>query len=79
MPTASERYIVLRGGLTIPAEPYLLLLELEARGLTVKRDGEMVIVTPKGHLTDADRDAIRKWKGHVLSLLDYIASPPEVQ
>lgn len=76
MANASERYVSLRGGLTVPLEPMLLLLEMEARGLEVSRAGDDILVRPSGQLTDADRVALRRWKAHVLALVDYPS--PEV-
>jgi hypothetical protein len=76
MATASERYVLLHGGLAVPLEPMLLLLDLEARDLQVSRAGDDLLVRPPGQLTDADRVALRRWKAHVLALVDY--APPEV-
>ena len=79
MSIASDRFVLLRGGLALPVEPYLLLLDLEARGLKVTRDGDDVLVRPGGHLTPDDCQQFRRWKLHVLALLDYVANSPEVQ
>ena len=76
MPIASDRYVLLRGGLAVPIEPMLLLLELEARGLEVSRAGDDLLVRPPGQLSEQDRAALRRWKAHVLALVDY--APPEV-
>lgn len=76
MATASERYVLLRGGLAVPVEPMLLLLDLERRGLQVSRAGDDILVRPSGHLTETDRAGLRRWKLHVLALVDYPA--PEV-
>lgn len=76
MATASERYVLLRGGMAVPVEPMLLLLGLEARGLQVSRAGLDLLVRPPGQLTDGDRRALGRWKPHVLALVDY--TPSEV-
>ena len=44
----ARRYVVLRGGLSLPADPLLLALELEERGLVLSRDGEDLLVGPTG-------------------------------
>lgn len=75
MSTASDRFVVLRGGLMVPLEPMLLLLDLEARGFRIARDGSTIKVGPASQLTDDDRDALKRWKPHVLALVDY---QPEV-
>jgi hypothetical protein len=79
MSTASERYVLLRGGLSVPIEPLLLLLDLESRGfqLTVDDDGGIVII-PGSRLTDEDRRLVRGWKPHLIALLNYEA-PGQVQ
>ena len=71
MQNASERYVQLRGGLVVPVAPIALLLDLESRGLTLSRDGDDLLISPPGRLTDDDRAALRRWKCHVLALMDY--------
>ena len=71
MPSTSERYVVLRGGLSVPLEPVLLLLDLESRGFDVSREDDAILIRPKGRLTDADRNALKRWRPHVLALLSY--------
>lgn len=75
MASASD-YVVLRG-YTVPLAPWRLVLDLQERGLSFERDGDDIVVRPKALLTDQDREALRRWKRHVLVLLDY--EPPEVQ
>jgi hypothetical protein len=70
--TASD-FVILRGGLSVPITPLLLLLDLEARGFRATRDGDD-LVQPGRDLTADDRTAIRRWKLHLLALLDY--DPP---
>jgi hypothetical protein len=75
---ASEpRYVLLDGGLAVPVEPLELLLELESRGCHLTRDGDGLIVEPRRLLTDDDCRAIRRWKPHLLALVDY--GSPTVQ
>lgn len=72
MPTSAseaDRYVLLRGGLAVPLGPVLLLLDLEGRGLTVRRDGDNLIVRPAARLTDEDRGALKRWKPHLLALI----------
>jgi len=75
MSTVSEsRYITLPGGPTLPLEPVLLVLALEAQGLDLSRDGDSIVVRPSGRLTDGDRAALTRWKSHVLALIDHVDS-----
>jgi hypothetical protein len=71
MPDGSD-LVYLRGGLTLPVGPVLLVLGLEARGFTLRRDGDDILVTPFSGLRDDDKRALRRWKQHVLALLDYV-------
>ncbi len=74
MPSASEaRFVELRGGLVLPAEPVLLVFNLEARGFVLRPDGADLLVSPGAQLTSDDRRAIRRWKAHILAVLHYEA------
>lgn len=78
MPTgASDRFVLLRGGLATPMEPVLLLLELEDRGFHVAREGADLLVGPQGRLTDDDCRRISRWKLQLLALIDY--RPPTLR
>jgi hypothetical protein len=63
---------MLRGGLTVPVDPVVLLLDLERRGFRLWRDGDDIVLEPWSQLTEADRASLARWKAHVLSLLTYI-------
>lgn len=76
MPSVSEPQFVCLPGLTVPLEPLRLLWSLEARGLTVGRDGNTITVIPAGQLTEDERAALRRWRPHVLALVSIGA--PEV-
>jgi hypothetical protein len=67
--------VLLRGGFSTPAGPYLLLIDLEARGISVTRDGADLLVGPPDRLTPGDDRALRAWKADLLRLLDYLARP----
>ena len=71
MTNGSDGYVLLRGGLAVPAAPLVLLFELEARGLRLSREGDDLVIRPRGHLTDEERRQLTRWKPHVLALLDY--------
>jgi hypothetical protein len=68
-----EKFVFLKGGLVVLVEAYCLLLELERRGLRLSRDGAVLVVTPASTLTEADCVRIRRWKLHLLMLMDYCA------
>ena len=70
-------FVTLRGGLVVPAQSCLLAFELEDRGFTLSRNGDVLVVQPHERLTRDDCSRIRRWKLHLLALLDY--TPPEVQ
>ncbi len=69
----ASNYVMLRGGLTVPLEPLLLALDLEARGIRLETDDADVIASPREKLTDADRQAVRRWKAHIITILHYTA------
>jgi hypothetical protein len=45
--------------------------ELEARGLTLKRDGASLVVRPASGLTAADRAMLRRHRDALLALVAY--------
>jgi len=69
---SDDRVVVLKGGLTIPVPALLLLLDLEARGARFEpnEDGGFA-VWPRKVLTDADRQALRRWKPAIRAMLEY--------
>ena len=78
MHSESERLVQLQGGLVVPVEPLLLLLELEQRGFRLEREGDdTLVVRPYDRLTRVDCDRIRRWKSHLLALIAY--TPPRIQ
>ena len=74
---SEQRYVVLKAGLALPVEPIQLAIDLESRDFSLRQeDGDVLSVQPCQRLTEQDCAAIRKWKRHLLSLLNYQA--PEV-
>jgi hypothetical protein len=70
-------FVVLKGGLTVSLEALQLAWALEDRGATLAVDGEDLVVDgPPGFLTEDDRAAIRRWRGHLKAIATYRA--PEV-
>ena len=68
-----SEYVHLRGGLTVPVAPLLLVFRLQERGFSLTPDGDALIVQPYERLTRTDCDQIRRWKRHLLALLNYEA------
>lgn len=72
-PSPADRYVTLRPCFVVPVEPWLLLLDLEARGCRFERstDGQ-VVVRPGRLLTDEDRAALARWSRHITALVAYV-------
>jgi hypothetical protein len=68
---ASERFVLLKGGLAVPIEPMQLLFNLQERGFSLVPDGDALIVQPCDQLTAEDCRSLRRWKLHILALLEY--------
>jgi TubC N-terminal docking domain len=66
---APVEYVMLRGGLTLPLPALQLAWNLEERGfrLGVTPGGEFV-VNQQTALTEADRLAIERWRGHLAAI-----------
>jgi hypothetical protein len=69
----TQRYVTLKGGPTLPVEPVLLALDLEARGFRMVPDNGDILITPFSKLTPEDCRQIRRWRQHVLTILNYEA------
>lgn len=77
MQAPSDRFVTLRGGLTVPVEPLWLTIDLEIRGFTLQPHGDTLIIRPFSQLTEVDIAAIQRWKLHLLALLAYEPPTPE--
>ena len=72
----SDRYVTLAGGLVLPLEAIQLALELERAEFRITREGSTLLVEPHDRLTLAHCRRIRRWKWHLLAMLDSVT--PEV-
>jgi hypothetical protein len=61
--------IVLTAGVVAPIEALELLWSLEARGLYVTLEGDVLAVGPRHQITDADREAIRQYREHLQAVV----------
>lgn len=73
---STDQLVVLRGGVSVPAAAYVLLLDFEARGINIWREGDRLIVQPGDRLTRDDDRAIRTLKPYLLTLVAYSLSGP---
>lgn len=75
----SDRFVQLgqRGGPLIPADGYHLYVELGERGfaMTAEDAGKVLVVRPPEKLTTADVARLKRWRWHLLLILDYFARP----
>jgi hypothetical protein len=75
MPSSSEQIVVLAGGLSLPLPAVLFVLDLEARGFSLCRDGDHLVVRPASKLAIKDRLDLARWKPQVLAVIDYCGGP----
>ncbi len=82
---SAEDFVSLSGGLTVPAAAFELFHDLAThRGLLLRSEaGVLRVSTPDGgkpDLSAEDVTAIKKWKLHLIALIDYRppADPPIV-
>jgi hypothetical protein len=64
-------YVCLSGGLAVPLPALQVLWNLEDRGVHLRLDGDGIVATPRTALSDADRAAVKRWRWHVVALLQY--------
>ena len=63
--------VTLGTGLVVSLDALRLLWEFESRKCIVRREGEALVVGPRGLITDVERDRIRQHKNELLALIDY--------
>jgi hypothetical protein len=63
-------FVVLKNGIVLPAEPVMLALDLENRGLQLRVENRELAVGPRNRLNDDDRQRIRRWKLHLIEILE---------
>jgi hypothetical protein len=64
--------VTLRGGYVVPLAVLRLAWSLEDRGCSVTIEpGDVLAVGPRDRLTEADCDAIKRWKPALIELTKY--------
>jgi len=66
---SASDYVVLRNGPTVPRPALELAWRLEDRGCSLSIDGDSLVVTPRQLLSETDREAIRRWRWHLIALV----------
>ena len=73
----SDQFVELAGGLTVPVEAFVLAHELSRRDLILRVQGDLLRIQGPGgtkpDLSPEDMAKIRRWKAHLIALLDYRA------
>ena len=80
MAASDDRFVPLGhlgAGPVIPVDCYRLYLELGERGFTMTTEaaGKVLVVQPPEKLTGADVTRLKRWRWHLLMMLDYFAKP----
>ena len=77
---SSGEYVCLRHGPTLPLDVLRVAWSLEDRGLSLQRTSTgKLLVGPREALTDDDRQQFRRWRDHLLALVDYASADQLVQ
>jgi hypothetical protein len=64
------KFVTVEGGLTLPLPAINLAVDLKVRGIVLAIDGEHELIVPNDpRLTAADRDAIHRWRRHLVAIL----------
>jgi len=70
-------YVELLGGLTVPVDAFNVVHEFDRRGLILKQQGELLRISnadgSKPDLSAGDVERIKRWKPHMLALMNYVA------
>jgi hypothetical protein len=71
--------IVLPGGLAVCFPALRLVWGLEERGLRLRAEGDTIVVSPRGRLSEDERAGLRRYRADVLALIRYDADSPDGQ
>jgi len=71
MADSSDRYVVLRGGISVEAEALKLAWRLEERGFKFELAGPDLYIRPGSALTEDDVALIRAHKSALLAIVAY--------
>jgi hypothetical protein len=71
--------VTMRGGIVFSVAALQVAWDLEDRGLQLAADGDRLLVGPRGLLTDADRENIRRWQRHLIEIVRCDAGTAGVQ
>ena len=72
IPGGTDRRIPLRDGPTVPERVVLWLLETVDHGLTLRLEGDRILVAPRERLMPADSDFIRQHRADLFVCLEYV-------
>ncbi len=65
----------LKGGLILPQDAITLALRLESQGFALREDqGKLKLTGDPAKLSVEDRDAVKRWRDHLLAIVDYCES-----
>lgn len=65
--------VTLRGGVTVPVAAIELAIELESRGVTMRVEGDTLIVRPRSGLSEADVARVRAYRAELKRIAAYEA------
>lgn len=58
------------GRLTVPREALYAVLDAELKGVQLQAEGSSIVVHPVGILSDEEKNNLKRWRWHVLAILD---------
>ena len=70
---ASEEIVLLRGGLCVPLSALRLAIDLECRGVSMRIDGDDLVLSPAAEITPAEAHLLQKHLAAVKDILRYVA------
>ena len=73
MPDPETATVMLRGGVEVPLGAVRLALDLEARGIALRIDGDALIVRPRSALSDDEVVLIRRHQAALKRIAMYEA------
>lgn len=68
-----SEFVVLADGPTVHVDAVMLALYLERRGCALQVDGDALLISRWEELAEGDRERIREWKAHLMTIATYEA------
>lgn len=68
--------ITLKGGFVVRVEALRLAWRLEEIGVSMRVDGDALVLRPREHVPSEDVPLLRRYRREIMQIIQYTAEPP---